>query len=491
MGVTKATIIAVIAFWLMVPLCMAAFARLKPRHAVLYTLFGSTMFLPELLKFDLPAIPSLDKETLPALMMMIAVFFVARADVRTAKLGRGIDILAFLALAATIGTVVTNQDVLRYGPKTIKGQTYYDAVSFALVTVLRVLIPFQLGKILFRRSMDGKDLLKALVIAILVYTPLILIELKMSPQLHNWIYGYRQHSFAQTKRGTGWRPMVFMYHGLALAMVSCTAVLAASTLYKLKERSVRWLSPGWALVWTAVILVGLNSVGALVYGIVCLPILLRWSPKGQIRFALGLAIFTLLYPCLRYTGIFPAQEIVDWVAETSPLRAESLGFRFMHEDMLLEKLSLLPLFGWGGYARGHIWNEYGRNITIIDGAWIAMMARGGIAEFTTVFCLLLAPIVMAYRALNRVPKPSQRILSGVSLIVAVSGIDLLPNGLYNGIPMFISGALAGLATGLPTENTGAIDASMIERLLKALQSLQAARALQGAARNTASGSLPP
>ena len=52
----------------------------------------------------------------------------------------------------------------------------------------------------------------------LIYVPLCLFEVRMSPQLHNMVYGFAQHSFGQTVRGGGWRPMVFMQHGLAVGL---------------------------------------------------------------------------------------------------------------------------------------------------------------------------------------------------------------------------------------------------------------------------------
>ena len=34
--------------------------------------------------------------------------------------------------------------------------------------------------------------------------PLCVIELRFSPQLHNWVYGYHQHDFVQTIRDGGY-----------------------------------------------------------------------------------------------------------------------------------------------------------------------------------------------------------------------------------------------------------------------------------------------
>jgi hypothetical protein len=466
---SKINAFALIAFWLVVPGVMVAFSRLVPRKAALVVLFSTILFLPELLKFDFPLIPSLDKETMPVLLVAIAIFRVARKEVKGAELGKGFDFLLLFSMISAIGTVLTNGDTLRYGPKIIKGQTMYDAVSFGLENGLRVVLPFLIGRILFRHAADAKDLLKAFVVSALVYTPLILIELKMSPQLHGWIFGYRQHAWGQTKRGDAWRPQVFMEHGLALAIFICVAVIAAFALLRTKERTVKWASPGALAGFLFVLLALLNSLGALVYGLVCVPVVWLLKPKTQLRFSVVLAVIILAYPAMRATDVFPAQDIVAYIAESSPLRAQSLGWRFMNEDQLIEKALQRPFFGWSGYARGHIWTDAGKNITTIDGAWIAFVSRGGFVEFGVFFSLLLFPVFEAMRRIDKVPKANQPLLAGLALMVTVSALDLLPNGFYNSFPIFLAGALAGLIRGMPGETRGAIDGNLIKRLEAALR----------------------
>ena len=51
-------------------------------------------------------------------------------------------------------------------------------------------------------------------------------EVRMSPQLHSSMYGFRPFRFDQAYRWGGYRPSVFMQHGIALGlfMASCTLV---------------------------------------------------------------------------------------------------------------------------------------------------------------------------------------------------------------------------------------------------------------------------
>ena len=109
--------------------------------------------------------------------------------------------------------------------------------------------------------------------AALIYAPLCLLELRLSPQLHRWVYGYHQHDFVQTMRDGGYRPMVFMEHGLMVSFWMAAAALTAFWLWH--ERTFRVLGlhrlrcrSGWCGSrpgWPAVVLLS-HSAGAVVLG---------------------------------------------------------------------------------------------------------------------------------------------------------------------------------------------------------------------------------
>jgi hypothetical protein len=197
----------------------------------------------------------------------------------------------------------------------------------------------------------------------------------------------------------------------------------------------------------------MNSVGALIYGIVGVPIAWFTSPKNQLRFTAVLALVIAAYPAMRITEWFPAQELVDYTARQSQDRAQSLAVRFTNEDAFLERALLKPLFGWGGWARAHVWTPDGVDDSILDGGWLAMLQRG-FAELSMDGALLLLPIFMALRRVNRVPRPDQPLLAGVAMVSVFYTLDLLPNGIFNRLPMFCAGALAGLTQGMGSGEAG-------------------------------------
>lgn len=57
-------------------------------------------------------------------------------------------------------------------------------------------------------------LLKVLALACLAYSLLALWEVRMSPRLNREIYGFFGHSWSQHVRYGGYRPILFLNHGI-------------------------------------------------------------------------------------------------------------------------------------------------------------------------------------------------------------------------------------------------------------------------------------
>ncbi len=84
----------------------------------------------------------------------------------------------------------------------------------------------------------------------LSYVPLCLYEIRMSPQLHRILYGFHQHEFVQTLRWGGFRPMVFMNHGLALGLWMTLACLSGYWLWRTGTKKRLWGVPMSSLSWS-------------------------------------------------------------------------------------------------------------------------------------------------------------------------------------------------------------------------------------------------
>lgn len=443
------TLFAYLALILFVPFAAAAYMLLRPALATATVLLTAILFLPEHVGIDPPGLPPFDKNTIAGLLAFTGCLTTAGTKLRASRPGRGVDIFGAVVLIGVFGTAVTNPDTLTYGATVLPGLGPHDGFSDAVRMFLYAIIPFFLGRVLFRSVRDVSDLMGVFVIGALVYIPFILIELRMSPQLHRWIYGFHQHEFGQTMREGGYRPMVFMPHGIALAMFLLTASLAAFALSRARIRLPYGLPASGIGIVLFIVLIACKSVGAAMYAFLAVPLVVLASPKTMARFSRWLAIFVIAYPVLRITGTFPTTEILNVAARFSQARADSLAFRFFNEEQLVEKALLRRWYGWGGFGRARVYNEWGKDDSVTDGHWIIVFGNYGIVGMIGTEGLLLVPCLLAMRRMRRIHESHERLLVGsLSIITAVNVVDLLPNGMYTGLPLLLAGALDGLSGGL-------------------------------------------
>jgi hypothetical protein len=428
---------------LSIPVMLGTVFLLRPSTAVLAVALGAEMFLPERVSLKLPLMPPFDKHNLPYLCIFVACLI--RYPGRMTKLPRPRWIvgLAVLLLVGGVLTALTNRDSLVMGG----GQVYLPALTvkdgfyMGIANFLSSFVPLFLGYALLRKPEDLERLVVGLAVACLVYIPFAMVELRMSPQWHYWIYGYYQHFFGQTLRWGGYRPMVFMSHGLALARFffagTCCLLILSRYRRALLGLPIRFLA------WTQLlVLIACKSTGAIVFAAAAVP-LLAWSkPKRQLLVASWLAVVIVLYPALRLGGIFPVAQMLEAAGAVQADRAESLAFRFRNEDDVLARTRERILFGWGEYDRNAVFDEWGDKRSVLDGYWIIRLSMNGIVGFVASFGPLLIPIWWTRRLLPTVTEEKdRRLVAGLALLLALLALDLIPNGLWAFYPFLLAGAL--------------------------------------------------
>jgi hypothetical protein len=433
--------------WPLVSLCL--FAALPVKRALIWTLLGAYLLLPVGTVIKFAGIPGFDKESVPALMALLGCFFFARSK-KAVKKHFGIPELLVTALVVSpFITSEFNGDALEVGGEhgsfVIPGVGHYEALS-ASVSELIVLLPFWLGRRFLRSSDDNLDVLRILTIAGLAYSLPMLFEVRMSPQLHTWIYGYFPHSFAQQMRDGGFRPVVFLGHGLIVAFFGMTTVLASTALWKTNVRVSAAVPPALVTAWLGGTLLLCKSLGSLVYASVCAPLIFFAKPRLQVRLAVVLATIALTYPVLRTLDLVPTESILNAAASVSAERAESLKVRLDQEKMLLAHALERPWFGWGRFGRGRVYDEWGKDVSITDGHWIITITTFGLFGFLAEFGLIALSVFRAASALRFASSNRERVyLAALALIVAVGMIDLLPNASISAWSWLLMGSLLGRA----------------------------------------------
>ncbi len=440
----------VMALW---PLFAVYWYRTKSiQVATIWTILAGFMFLPVKTVIDLPMIPAMGKHSIPVVSALLGCWLIKHKRISYFKELGNIKYLVLLLLTVPFITVLLNSDSMIIGGRFLPGLTYYDGLS-AVINQFLLITPFFIGRQVFRGYDDQLIMFKLIVVAGLFYSILMLFEIRMSPQLHVWIYGYFPHSFGQQMRGAGFRPVVFMGHGLLVAFFTVIVLITSSALWKNRIK-VHQLSPNLVSSYMLVVLVLCKSMASLFYGVIGLVMVMRTKPKLQLRAAVMLVCLAMFYPTLSIMKIFPHQWVSNTAKSISPERAQSLNFRFENESMLLTRGRERFFFGWGGWGRNRVYNkESGRDETVTDGRWIITFGQFGIFGFIAEFGLLAVVVFQANKALELLKsKPEQTLLAVHALLIGIIMIDQLPNASLAPWIWLLAGALLGRSDTILAEN---------------------------------------
>lgn len=463
---------AVLLMWPLVVMLM--FRKMTPERAFIWTILGGYMALPQATAFDFPMIPALDKITIPnltAYVMCVAMVGLRIAILPENRLART---LLLMMVVAPIISVFNNSDPITFGTLTygqltmvmqdaepLPGMRIYDALS-ALLNQLLLILPFFLARNLLATTDALSDILRALVTAGLIYSVPMLWEVRFSPQLHIMTYGFFQHDFGQMMRDGGFRPIVFMPHGLWVALFAVMTAVAALHHATIADPMAQMRAVG-ITVYLFIVVYFCRSLGPLMLLLMVTGLVLFTSRKMQFLAAAGLGIVALVYPLLRGLGVVPTQSLVDWVAASRPERAQSLEFRFDNEDMLLERASEKPIFGWGGWGRNQVFDPMtGEMLTISDGQWIITIGQYGWLGYLGTFGLLVVPLFALWACYRGVPNADiPRQAPVLALLLGANVLDLLPNATLVPLTWLIGGALLGHAEAVIRQKHAARQAALL------------------------------
>jgi hypothetical protein len=432
------------------------YRRMDPARALIWTILGGYLLLPPIAAIDVPVIPAFDKTSIPNLVALAACLFLLRDGLPGWPRSRLALVLLGLFVLAPFATVLTNPDPIpiELAPD-IPGMRIYDSIAVVANQAI-YLLPFFLARRYLATEEAMRALLGALVVAGLIYSIPMHVEARLSPQLNVWIYGFFQHDFSQMIRFGGFRPIVFLPHGLWVAFFALMCLAAAFVFLREGPAEAR---PKQALVvmWLALALMICKSFGPLAYAMILAPLLLAAPRRVQVVVAAALAVIVVAYPLLRGAHLVPVGAIADFAATLSVERAHSLRFRLENEEILLAHAAERPWFGWGGYARNLIHDPVtGRTLTIADGAWVIQIGIYGWLGYIAEFGLLALPLLKLGReALRRGAEPPSPWVAAVALILAFNMVDMLPNATIIPFTWVLAGALLGHAEARAAARAGA------------------------------------
>ncbi|MEL7114014.1 MAG: hypothetical protein AAGP08_00235 [Pseudomonadota bacterium] len=352
-----------------------------------------------------------------------------------------LTVLSYLILTvllfSTVMTVLTNGDPLVADVSIRPALSLQDVISMVAEPVI-MMIPFLFALAFLKGQSAQLEVARAVVILGVFYAVLAGFEARMSPQLNIWVYGYFQHSWVQHLRD-GFRPIVFLSHGLSVGFFLLSVVVMAFGLYRCTKDKSRILYL-FAGLFVFFVLAISRNLGAFMLAAVFVPIALFAPRWVQLRVAVLTVIFFLVYPAVWQSQILPVDRFMEFVTSISEERAQTLQYRLDNEADMLVRAAERPIFGWGGWDRWRVFDEFGRDTTTADGLWVITLGERGWVGYVCFFLILTLPMFFLVRSVRR--KESSHVLPAMSLIMAANLLYMIPNSTLSPIGWMIMGTVA-------------------------------------------------
>jgi hypothetical protein len=413
-----------------IPFVILLFTLMAPRRAVIASFLLAWLFLP-MAGYSVPGLPDYTKMSATTFGVLIgASLFDTDRLLRWRP--RWVDIPMLVWCCCPFMSSYLN------------GLGVYDGVSEIVRGFIIWGLPYIIGRIYFSDLEGLRELAIGIFIGGLIYIPFCWFEVRFSPQLHKWIYGFRQHSFIQNVRDGGYRPMVFMQHGLMVGMWMGMTTMIGVWLWRSKSVQKIWDVPMYVLIpamfFTVYLCKSKYAVLLLAAGMAAL-FTAKWlRTKALIA---CLLLVPLGYSALRASGEITGEAMIGWAQGVfGEERAASLALRLNNENLLADRAMEKPFFGWGGWGAARVQDEQGKDL-ITDSLWIITLGKAGWVGLISLMAMLLLPMILVMMdwRIELWNHPSVAPIVALAIVCALYMFDHLMNGMVNPIFMLAAGAV--------------------------------------------------
>jgi len=411
-----------------IPVVLVVFMLLPARRAMVAASVAAWLLLPPI-AIVLPGLPDYTKTGAAVLGILLATIVFEPARLFTFR-PRWFD-LPMLVFC-----------VCPYFSSTTNGLGAYDGLAMVVMQCLNWLLPYWIGRLYLTDVASFREFGLGMIIGGVCLIPFCLIEFKMSPIMQSMLYGIGNW---EGTRLSGYRPRVFFTTGLALGLWMNAVTLVAWWFWHTGQFKRLWGIPSSAIF--AVLLVTTilcRSTGAtllLISGFLALLISVRTRTKWALWCLLCIAP---LYCTVRTLNLWSGESAVELTRLLiSEARADSLDYRLENDDLLIAKALQQPIFGWGGWGRNRVVNEWGRDMCETDGYWIIVFGMHGYVGLISMTLTMLLPVALflARFPIERWNQPSLASVTVIATILDLFLIDCLMNAMPNVIYVIAAGGL--------------------------------------------------
>jgi hypothetical protein len=387
-----------------------------------------------LIVLNFPGVPSLDKASLLGFATLLSTWLVKSPRIRVSWFDLPIIVLCLVPIASSIGN----------------GLGVYDGVSTAVRYVLMWGAPYAVGRMVIVDRAALTVLGRTLLFGVVAYAPLCLIESRLAPQLHEWVYGvfgranWEQVDFFGPLR---WKPTAFLQSAIELTPLMGVGFLFAWWMSRQGGMATAGGYSMKTLGWIALTATVLGkSLGGFALTMGSALVLWLGSALRTRAFLIALLVVPPVYIVTRTTGMWTGRGVAAFVREhVSARRAESFETRLMNEDVLLARALERPLLGWGGWGDNRAHGADGRDLSLTDGLWIILFGvNGGLCLLAWLATLQLPAWLVVLRSKTSWNDPSVAVLQFGAIALALHCVDCLPNSMPGAIYYLIAGGLGSV-----------------------------------------------
>ena len=322
----------------------------------------------------------------------------------------------------------------------------YDGLSEVGRHALDYLVPFVLGRVALGSEKVLDDAGRFVVGAAGIYAVLAVWEWRMSPQIHNTLYGFFQNiNFVLHHRWGFFRPIVCFPKALSLGIFFAWTSVLAVALYKARRLSRVVMVPPQVLVGLPIAgLFVCLSFGPWASFLLGSAMVMAGRTRGR-RWIVALPILAaVIWMGGRITGLLTDRQIgtiTNAVAFFNQDRGQSFEYRVNAETLVIDHAKERLWLGWGAWDRGRVTDENDADVAL-DGLWVILLGTNGVLGLGAFFLWWCWPIVDWVRVSRHATFEPATIgfVIGASIFV----IFFLFNAFLNPVLILVMGGITGV-----------------------------------------------